>query len=167
MDETTAVDVPGVAAFMPSVCAFNAQPLPTPLQRALAILSAVLDDAHPIQEEFEPYDPKMIELDPSGGVSRTLDNAEVRANIIKWVEAIQNEVDSLVEKTAIERKSPAEALQFLKDHPLAQIYPGKGVFVEKRTGKLKARGVICGNYDKMEQRLPTQNKWTQRQSGLS
>ena len=99
MEEATAVEVPGVAAFMPSVCAFNAQPLPTPLQRALAILSAVLDDAHPIQEEFEPYDPKMIELDPSGGVSRTLDNAEVRANIMIWVEAIQNEVDTLVETT--------------------------------------------------------------------
>ncbi len=42
--------------------------------------------------------------------------------------------------------SPEEAKQFMRAHPSAVLYPAKGVFVEKASGKLRARGVICGNF---------------------
>jgi hypothetical protein len=84
--------------------------------------------------------------DPSGGVSRTLDNAEVRRNIHLWVEPIRDEVGSLETETAIWRVPPSEARKFLLSHPHARIYPAKGVFVIKRGSKYKARGVICGNF---------------------
>ena len=41
--------------------------------------------------------------DPSGGVSRTLTNAEVRTDLPNWVQPMIDEVDSLVEKEAIRR----------------------------------------------------------------
>ena len=63
-----------------------------------------------------------------------------------WAQPMIDEVESLVEKEAIKRLSSVEARLWLRDHPLAQIYPGKGVFVIKRTGKFKARAVICGNF---------------------
>ena len=74
-----------------------------------------------------------------------MSNAEVLADLPSWVQPMIDEVDSLVEKEAIRRMSSVAARQWLRDHPLAQIYPGKGVFVIKRTGKHKARAVICGN----------------------
>ena len=69
---------------------------------------------------FDPDDPhgfvaSVADEDPSGGISRTLDNAEVRANIQEWVQPIADEVHSLETKQAIERLGPAEAKQFLRN----------------------------------------------------
>ena len=81
------------------------------------------------------------------GVSRTLTNPEVRASLHRWIEPITTEVQQLsVGKEAIHRMSPEEAKQFMRAHPSAVLYPAKGVFVEKASGKLRARGVICGDF---------------------
>ena len=81
------------------------------------------------------------------GVSRTLTNPEVRASLHRWIEPITTEVQQLsVGKEAIHRMSPEEAKQVMRAHPSAVLYPAKGVFVEKASGKLRARGVICGNF---------------------
>jgi hypothetical protein len=81
------------------------------------------------------------------GVSRTLTNQEVRADLARWIEPITTEVHQLsVVKEAIYRMSAVEAKQFMREHPGAILYPAKGVFVAKASGKLRARGVICGNY---------------------
>ena len=81
------------------------------------------------------------------GVSRTLTNQEVRADLARWIEPITTEVHQLsVVKEAIYRMTAEEAKQFMREHPGAIIYPAKGVFVAKASGKLRARGVICGNY---------------------
>ena len=81
------------------------------------------------------------------GVSRTLTNQEVRADLARWIEPITTEVHQLsVVKEAIYRMSAEEAKQFMREHPGAILYPAKGVFVAKASGKLRARGVICGNY---------------------
>ena len=114
-------------------------------------LASVMAEVN-IDSAWEQQDPSGGDValslgeDPSGGISRTLTNAEVRMDLPNWAQPMLDEVESLVEKEAIRRLSSVEARLWLRDHPLAQIYPGKGVFVIKRTGKFKARAVICGNF---------------------
>ena len=83
----------------------------------------------------------------AAGVHKTLSIPEVRAEIKQWIEPMQTEVSSLVEKNAITRLSPEQAKDWVKDHPRSQVYPSKAVCVLKR-GKEKSliSGVwqLCG-----------------------
>ena len=95
------------------------------------------------------------EIDKNGdeegtGVTRVVELKEVRENLAEWKAAMEAEVGSLEEKGAVVRLRGKEAKDYLYQHPNCQIYPGKGVFVIKRTGKYKVRVVVCGNYQQKD-----------------
>ena len=85
-------------------------------------------------------------VDEVSGVNRVVETKEVRQELGLWIEAITGEVNSLVEKGAIERYRGVAAREFLREHPGACSYPAKPVFVAKKSGKKKCRIVICGNF---------------------
>ena len=56
---------------------------------------------------------------------------------------------SLLDKGAVVNIPAEDVEEFTEKYPLAEVFPGKGVFV-KKPNKNKARGVVCGNFIKDE-----------------
>ena len=90
-------------------------------------------------------------MDGDLGVVHTVRQAEVEPNLVEWKEALQAEMDALVNMGAIEKLRGAEA-KALARQPGVTIVPGKGVYTVKppqRPGKRfrrKVRIVSCGNH---------------------
>jgi hypothetical protein len=149
---------PVVFEIVPGVGALPAPPAPSASVSSMEVLDVVrvamsklehiteADERPDSEEAAAILESQGRQVPPSGGVSRTLDNNEVRRQMDRWIQPIRDEVHSLENLEAIYRKSATEARKFLMSHPHARIYPAKGVFVIKGNQKYKARGVICGNF---------------------
>ena len=83
--------------------------------------------------------------------TRTIPLSEVRRDLSKWREAIQEEYGSLTQTGALRPIDAEEAERLRKmaeeNHLPYDRLPGKAVFTRKApSGKYKCRGVACGNY---------------------
>ena len=80
--------------------------------------------------------------------SRVMSNTNVWNDAEAWKPATQKEIDSLVEKGAFRRLTPAKVGE-AKQNPQWRIehVPGKAVYTVKAPdGKKKCRLVVCGNF---------------------
>ena len=78
--------------------------------------------------------------------TRTIPLEEVTANIEKWKPSIRAEYASLVSNTEAVEPLSVEAFQELCKSHVVELIPGKSVYTIKAyTGRLKTRGVGCGN----------------------
>ena len=83
--------------------------------------------------------------------TRAIPLEEVKANIERWRASIETECESLVSKTEAAEPLSEEAFQELCKTHVVELIPGKSVHTIKAyTGRLKTRGVGCGNYQRGE-----------------
>ena len=118
----------------------------------------VLGDSRPIAGLCEDL-PKVasvevVEENPDVPLqTRTIPLDEVKAHSEKWRPSIEAEYESLVKTTeAVEPLTDKEFQELCKNH-VVELIPGKSVHTIKAyTGRLKTRGVGCGNYQHGEKR---------------
>ena len=79
--------------------------------------------------------------------THTIPLDEVKANIEKWRPSVETEYESLVSKTEAVEPLSEEGFQELCKTHVVELISGKSVHTIKAyTGRLKTRGVGCGNY---------------------
>ena len=85
--------------------------------------------------------------------ARTIPLEEMKANIERWRPSIEAEYESLVVNTEAVEPLTEEGFQELCTDHVVELIPEKSVHTIKAyTGRLKTRGVGCGNYQHAENR---------------
>ena len=100
---------------------------------------------------------EVVEGDPNVPLqTRAISLEGVNANIEKWRWSIEVEYRSLIQDTEAIEPLSEEAFQNLCKSHVVELIPGKSVdTIKAYSGRLKTRGVGCGNYQHGEKRTNT------------
>ena len=99
-----------------------------------------------VEQVLKDIEQEMSDVEEATGVSRIVEVKEARAELEKWIAPISAEMNSLVEKGAVEVLKKEKARMYLREHVGANVYPSKPILVRKKCGRLKCRAVVCGNF---------------------